>query len=552
MFLKKAFQRVRPSLGSVLLSLLSACFLVVAFPDFDYAPVAFGALIPLFFALFRERESFAKSFVSGWIFGTAFFYGSGWWLTFAPITYAGFPVLLAYTLLIGVCLVAGVFFAFAGGLISFCIKRYGNIGVFAAPFVWVTVESARLWITGNSWNSVGYSQAFGYFVSLSSVGGVSAVTYLVVLLNSAFAYALKMQFGESNIRESVQRRIVILGSALVLPVVVISVLSAGLFPVAPKAGLDALQDFQNASSAVVAVQPNVPMSGVQGAGWIKLRSRQAALAEAEVQKLRARPDFQKGLPITVILPESPMNFHYEEDVVFRNFIHDFATRNDVFVLFNSAEPDRRREYGYFNSAVLVSSKGEKAAQYDKIHLLPFGEFVPFPEFAQDLIPPMVGRFSFGEEYDILPVGGAKAGIMICFESHFASLSREFTKKGADVLIEMTNDGYLGPTPVLRQHLASAAFRAAETRRPVLRVTNVGVTAYIDQYGRVFDTADNYVEATRVWTVKKSDGYQTLYVRYGEWLGVLCFLTTLALIALGFYRKVGEKEVGVEENLNCEP
>ncbi len=98
---------------------------------------------------------------------------------------------------------------------------------------------------------------------------------------------------------------------------------------------------------------------------------------------------------------------------------------------------------------------------------------------------------------------------------------------------MTNDGYLGPTPVLRQHLANAVFRAVETNRPVLRVTNVGITAYVNERGEVLDAAEPYTEATRVWAVTRSDGSQTIYVKYGDWFAWLCTLITLGLVALGF-------------------
>jgi apolipoprotein N-acyltransferase len=236
-----------------------------------------------------------------------------------------------------------------------------------------------------------------------------------------------------------------------------------------------------------------------------------------------------------------MNFQYEEDPLFRAFINTFAQRNNVSVLFNSAEPDKRREYGYFNSAVLINEKGEKVVQYDKIHLLPFGEFVPLPEPIEWIVPTMVGRFSHGEEYDLLPFGDAKAGVMICFESHFPSLSREYARHGADVLVEMTNDGYLGNTPVLRQHLASAVFRAVETNRPVLRVTNVGITAYINERGEILNEAGVYTEATRVWSISKSDGKQTFYVRYGEWFAILCSLVSLVL--LGWCFRTRKKTVG---------
>ena len=125
--------------------------------------------------------------------------------------------------------------------------------------------------------------------------------------------------------------------------------------------------------------------------------------------------------------------------------------------------------------------------------------------------------------------------MICFESHFGELSREYVRNGADVIIEMTNDGYLGPTPVLRQHLANAVFRAVETNRPVLRVTNVGITAYINERGEVLDPAESYTEDTRIWNVTNSDGSQTFYVKYGDWFAWMCSIITLLLIVFSVRR-----------------
>jgi apolipoprotein N-acyltransferase len=126
--------------------------------------------------------------------------------------------------------------------------------------------------------------------------------------------------------------------------------------------------------------------------------------------------------------------------------------------------------------------------------------------------------------------------MICFESHFGQLSRRYVQDGADAIIEMTNDGYLGPTPVLRQHLANAVFRAVETNRPVIRVTNVGISAYIDERGNVHDPLPSYSEGTRVWTVEKSDGSQTFYVKYGDWFAWLCTIVTIGMLAMSFRRK----------------
>jgi apolipoprotein N-acyltransferase len=230
-----------------------------------------------------------------------------------------------------------------------------------------------------------------------------------------------------------------------------------------------------------------------------------------------------------------MMFFYGEDAEFREFLKRFASKNNAFVLFNSAELDSKTGL-YFNSAVMVDQRGEKIAQYDKIYLLPFGEFQPLPNFIAGSIPAFVGNFSFGDEYDLLPFGEASGGTMICFESHFGSLSREYILRGADFLIEMTNDGYLGKTPVLRQHLANSVFRAVETNRPLVRVTNVGVTAFINERGEVSDAAEVYTEAARAWTISKSDGGKTFYVRYGEWFAWLCCAASLALLLFSFRRK----------------
>jgi apolipoprotein N-acyltransferase len=288
---------------------------------------------------------------------------------------------------------------------------------------------------------------------------------------------------------------------------------------------------------VVAIQPNVPMSGLKYEDWRRLRGRHVELTENALRNIRRASAEQ---PVVVIFPESPMNFQYQRDREFQEFLSVLTKRNNVSILFNSAEPDAARD-SYFNSAVMVNEKGEKIAQYDKIFLLPFGEYAPVPAPLQSLVPTMVGNFSFGKEYDLLAFGAARGGVMICFESHFPNLAREYARAGADVLIEMTNDGYLGNTPVLRQHLASAVFRAVETRRPVLRVTNVGVTAYINERGEISDAAEPYTEASRVWTIAKSDGKQTFYVKYGDWFAWLCALFGIVLILSGLRRKLAKDE-----------
>ncbi len=511
--------RLLPSWKNAALAVFSAVLLILAFPDFEFWFLAWFALMPLIWAVEREKGSAAKSFVLGWIFGVVFFYGTCWWLTFAPIAYAGFPPVLAYVLLFFVTLVASIFPGIFASLLGFFLKRFGSIAIAAAPFIWVFTEFLRYWLTGNNWNAIGYSGAFisGGPLSLASIGGVYALSCYFVFHNSLLMFVISA-FNERNLWRAVFLVFILFPSLIYF-------ISERTMP-----KLD--QTTVIGVSNVVAIQPNVPMSGLNQQKWQELRRRHVELAETALQKLNQQRTIDHRPPATVIFPESPMNFMYDEDEEFRQFVSAFAAKNNVNVLFNSAEPDKANGK-YFNSAVLVDTEGREVVQYDKIYLMPFGESVPVP--LRSIVPALVGSFSYGSEFDLLPLGDAKAGVMICFESHFGELSREYVKRGADVIIEMTNDGYLGPTPVLRQHLANAVFRAVETNRPVVRVTNVGITAYINERGEVLDPAPSYTEDTRIWPVSKSDGSQTFYVKYGDWFAWLCSLVTLTLFAFGLWR-----------------
>lgn len=506
-----------PGWKNALLALLSSLLLILAFPDFEYWFLAWFALVPLMWAVEREKESTEKSFVLGWLFGTLFFFGTCWWLAYAPIHYAAFPPLLAYSLVFLACLGAGIFPGVFAAVLSILFRRFGSIAVLAAPFVWVFTEFLRYWFTGNNWNALGYSQAFSSALLLASnAGGVLLVSWLCASLSASVLIIAFQKTGKRRLLSSIPLGIWVFG-VMTLNIVADSIRWSA------KGDLIA---------SVAMLQPNIPMSGLTLEKWRELRLRHVRLAETALAKILSEGE-NDPQPTLIIFPESPMNFQYEDDPETKAFIDGFARMNNVSVLFNSAEPDRTNGK-FFNSAVMVSPEGKEVAQYDKIYLLPFGEAVPVP--FESIVPAFVGSFSYGKEYDLFPVGDAKAGVMICFESHFGQLSREYVRNGADVIIEMTNDGYLGPTPVLRQHLANAVFRAVETNRPVLRVTNVGITAYINERGEVQDPATPYTEDTRVWSVTKSSGSQTFYVRYGDWFAWLCTLVTVVMLGLAVRKR----------------
>ena len=161
---------------------------------------------------------------------------------------------------------------------------------------------------------------------------------------------------------------------------------------------------------------------------------------------------------------------------FENCSRSFASENQTSVLFNSLEAAPND--GLYNSALLVNQEGSLVAQYDKIRLLPFGEYVPLPRWlpGAGLITAIVGDFTPGTNYTLMPVGGCASEFLSASSRHIRRSRGHSRSEGADVLINISNDGYLGPTAVMRQHLANAVFRAVENGRPVLRVTNTGITA----------------------------------------------------------------------------
>ena len=529
--------RLLPSWQSLLLAFFSALLLVLAFPDFEYWIFAWVAFVPLLAAIEREKSSTIRSFLTGWAFGTMFFLGTCWWLTYSMIRYGQLPPLAAYFLLVLICLIVGLFPAIFAAAVSVIVRRFGGTGFLAVPFVWVASELLRYWLSGNSWNAVAYSQSFGgWGLALASIGGIYLTGFTILTFQSAAVATYLIRFPVPlGLRSSgddglVKKRGIVPAPALIAGVFCIVVLTV-LVLFGSKTATRAKTESTPAAS-IATIQPNVPMSGLNYEIWMQLRNRHVELAEAALDKLKKEFPQDASVPTTVIFPESPMNFMYEDDPEFQGFVRDFNTTHNVDLLFNSAEPDR--ETGkYFNSAVLTDKRGNEIAQYDKIHLVPFGEAVPGP--FEGVIPALVGSFSYGSRYQLMPFGDAKAGVVLCYESAFGDLSREMTKRGADVLIEMTNDGYLGPTPVLRQHLAHAVFRAVETNRPLLRTTNVGIGGYITEQGEILDATKPYTEDIRVWPVMRSDGSQTFYVKYGDWFGWLCLIISVGLLAVGMVK-----------------
>lgn len=522
--LKRLFERVRacaPTRVEAGLSILSAALLIFSFPDFNLWPLAWVALVPVFAAVARRPQR-GRAFLLGWLMGTLFFYGSCYWLTHAMIRYGDIPAWVAYLVLIPGPLIAGLFPGLCLLLLAHALARWSVRALFVAPVFWAALEWARLGVIGQLWNAVGYSQAYvPSLIQTARWGGVYAVGFLIVTTNAALAYLVL----------SKTRRALITTAVAILLIAFIT-LTAHL-----NAKSEATANsIEEPAAVLIAVQPNVPMDSVDLKEMEALVERHRTLSESALQEWDKSSNTNQSstLPRVVVWPESPMYFKYARDSQFRDFLTTFAAKNRVSVIFNSQEPAPAD--GTYNAAVMVNEEGRLVAQYDKIRLLPFGEYVPLPRWLPGVswIPTMVGDFTPGVDYPLMPIGQARAGVFICFESAFPAIARRLAQDGADMLINISNDGYLGQTPVMRQHLANAIFRAVENARPVARVTNTGITAFITARGEVLDATAGFQTSVRTWTVRRAGNGQTFYTRHGDLFVVICVVMAMLIFVLTFF------------------
>jgi apolipoprotein N-acyltransferase len=508
----KTWLRCRvPTLAECGVALIAASALILSFPDFNLWILAWVGFVPILLLVARRPAPWQALFL-GWLFGSVFFYGTCYWLTYSMIHFGGIAPWKAFAMLIPGAFVLGIFPAAVAMVLARSIRKWDTRALLLAPIAWAAMEWVRLGITGQLWNAIGYSQAYHpILIQSASLGGVYAVGFLIVSANAAIAFVL--------IRRTF-RAIAISGTLLVLVFGVIF-LTAQSF-----SQFDAQK---LADAVVVAIQPNVPMDLIKSTeDMTKLNARHFEMSEAA---LRSLPNDE--LPRLLIWPESPMNFTYGSDAAFREKLKQFAKLHRTSILLNSQEVAPND--GLYNSALLVNQEGSLVSQYDKIRLLPFGEYVPLPQWlpGAGLIRGIVGDFTPGTNYRLMSVGNTRVGVFICIESAYPNIARQFAHDGGDVLINISNDGYLGPTAVMRQHLANAVFRAVENNRPVLRVTNTGITAFIPPTGEVRDATQPFQQEVRVWSITRASSPPSFYTACGDVFAAVCAAITLLVFLWSF-------------------
>jgi apolipoprotein N-acyltransferase len=244
----------------------------------------------------------------------------------------------------------------------------------------------------------------------------------------------------------------------------------------------------------------------------------------------------------IVWPESPSPF-YTNDPLFQGAVSELARQSGSWVVagsigINNFTQTTGGSEGIFNSAALVSPQGAWPGRYDKVHLVPFGEYLPFPKlfaFAGGLTKE-VGEFQHGASHAPLDAGGERMGTFICYESIFPDEVREGPLQGAQVLVNISNDGWYGDSGAWKQHLQQTRMRAIENERWLLSATNTGMTASIDPYGRIVDSSERKIRTALVAPYALSAG-TTFYTRHGDWFAFVCAIISMGALVVSRWPSV---------------
>lgn len=462
----------------------SAVLLILCFPPFDFPWLAPFALAPLLFVCLRERSA-RKRALFGWAAGLLFWCGMCPWIQYVLEVHAGMNGPLSWFSYFLFGLYKGLPMALFAACAGFLLRRIWAIPAIAA--LWAGLERIHSEM-GFAWLQLGNAgNAMAMPMRLAPVTGVYGLSFVFALL----ACAIVLMFQRRKRTE-----LGWLGLLLIL------LLLPGLPIPAP------------ATNRALLVQPNFDTE----ATWTTEFLERSELKLAELSRAA-------GVDL-IVWPEVPAPF-YPEERDFRDYASRIAQTAGADFLMGGVAFNNRRDP--LNSAFWFDPGGKQLARYDKINLVPFGEYIPpFFNFV-NRITNEAGDFARGQNVVVFPLKEERAGAFICYESATPDLVRLFPLKGASLLINISNDGYFGRSAAHMQHLQVVRMRAAENRRWILRASNDGITAVIDSRGRVTNRLVPYEQTAAI----VGYGYEhetTFYTRHGDWFAWSALAIGLALSA----------------------
>ncbi|HEY7792193.1 MAG TPA: apolipoprotein N-acyltransferase [Vicinamibacterales bacterium] len=495
--------------------------LALSFPKFGHPALAWLALLPLLVALGggpgprRRVPGAGRAFLLGLVTAAVYFGGTLYWVTAVMANFGDLSTPIA----VGVNIIFVAYLALYPALfalvMAFLVRRIGAAAVLLAPAVWVATELGRARLfTGFPWVLLGYSQTpLLPIAQLASIVGVYGLSALVALVSAALAYLF-----------------IAAGSRRYVP---IALTVAGVMAVGFWGGRrlhDSRLTHEGTAISVGLVQGDVP----QNEKWDAARSGSVFQTYLHLSRVAASHGAQ-----VIIWPEASTPFVFGGDPLGTRAVEDLARETHTTLLVGSDWIEQGATPRYYNAAIVVNPAGQVGGLYKKMHLVPFGEYVPLKTvffFAAPLVQ-AVSNFSAGTEPTLLPLDGHPASTAICYEIVYPELVRRFVVEGSQLLTTITNDAWFGRSSAPYQHFEQASLRAVEEGRYLARAANTGISGFVDPYGRVISRSNLFEPLTMVGTVRFLTD-RTIYSRIGDLFAWLC-----VAIAIGAFLAAWRTGIG---------
>lgn len=506
---------------SIISAVISGVVMVFAFPPFDIWPIAWFGIAPLFFVIHDKKPR--ERFLLGFIWGITFFLGTVYWVVNSMVNYGNVPIFASVIVLMLLVIMLGLYFAVFGYFLPLTspIKTFGDRShishLVLVPCLWVSLEYIRTFLfTGFPWVLLGYSQtAFLPIMQIADITGVYGVSFLIVMVN-VFLFKCGV-----NIKKE----------AVMVFLILFFALAYGFFRITQIDNLT--KDWRQIKIGIA--QGNID----QAHKWDPAYQEETI----NIYKKLSEEIAGAGQGIDLIVwPETATPFWLQSDEKLGPIVFDVAKALSANLITGS--PSYRYSLdglttNYFNSVFLISNKGEIIGRYDKVHLVPFGEYVPLKRFLPfEKLVAGIGDFSAGKELTPLSLNGGTFGVLICFEIIFPHLARDFVNEGSDFLITVTNDAWFGRSSAPYQHLSQSLVRSIENRVFLVRAANTGISAVVDPVGRIKAKSGLFTRETIIDTISlKEKSIKTFYTKYGDVFAIGCiFISIVIFINLMYFKK----------------
>jgi apolipoprotein N-acyltransferase len=512
-----------PAALRLAIAAVTGAALTLSFTGFYLAIYSWVCVGVLMAVVFGARP--AVAFACGFLHALCFVLTSVPWIATVLTVHGGLSRAGGWGVLLLIASAWGILIGTFTWSVHRLSQRSIELACIGAPFLWVTFEFVRAHLPEISfpWNLLGYPAAASLaMVQVTTITGIYGLSFLVVAFNALLAWT------DAAPSPKAVKHVAILAAAAAL-ILVVMLVGPHFVPQAP------------AGHSARAVQPNFPEVQQYDANWFQLHTADLE----EIGGLSLRGSSTPHAPDLLVWPEAPAPFSFQ-DTQFAKLASTLAANfHGPFVVGaiewkppfdSSANGSSPRRDAAYNSALLFDGQGQRLFVYDKIHLVPFGEYEPFPLIHRVVahVSDEVGGFHKGPPtYAVgkLP-DGYRFGVFICYEAIYPGEVRQFAANSAQLLINISNDGWFGRSAALEQHLHMARVRAVENRRWLIRDTNSGLTASIDPYGRIVQPIPPEMRAAADLPYDfRTD--TTLYTRFGDWFAWLCVIVSVILVGSTF-------------------